>query len=74
MSGGNVVLAEIAPQRRRVIEGGGEGMLGRQPIANRQRARCGCAARLGHHPAMADDGNRAGASRLNSARTASISL
>src|SRR5438034_211951 len=57
--GGNSVLAKPAPGGARVVERRGEGMFGRQPVADRQRPQSRCPARLADHPAMAQDGTGA---------------
>src|SRR5262249_58198018 len=59
MPGGNSVLAQETPRRKRIVERGGKRVLRRQSIADRERVDTRRAPGLGHHAAMAHD--RAGA-------------
>ena len=53
------MIADKTPSRERVVEGRGEGMLGSQSVAHRERPDSRRPPRLGDHAAMAED--RAGA-------------
>ena len=56
MIGGDAGLAQKIPCRQGVIQRGGEWMLGREPILDRERSRFGGPAGFGDQPAMAEDG------------------
>ena len=52
-------LRRNAPRRHRILVRRRIRMLGRKPVVDREREHARRAARLGHHPAMADDRARA---------------